>query len=274
MGGKKPAGDHPSRGSYFRRQYSSRGGHHAGGSGEQHSCQHEPLVFETDSAENEVPDYQEFSLFSALSSVNRFGDFLSTSREVSCDAEKELSTNESGIDTEAFKERNQEAFVRSFRSHDSSYDVLLKRNEQLECSIQRLEETIHGMSQQIERLNYEHGLMVQQLQQSWHFMHSQFYNQESISCRGYMEPKTYFQRKDVDFAGANDAQHVHKDMDIVVEIRKLNERLSTLEGRHKLIQGKVSQLDKIYGPTSTAWGKHIKGILDEASAIDEENVGS
>lgn len=44
-------------------------------------------------------------------------------------------------------------------------------------------------------------------------------------------------------------------------IKRINERLSTLEGRQKIIQSKISQLDNLYGQTTQAWGKSIKEMI-------------
>lgn len=45
-------------------------------------------------------------------------------------------------------------------------------------------------------------------------------------------------------------------------LKKLSERVSTLEGRQSVTQSKLAHLDTIYGPTAGAWSRSIKQMYD------------
>jgi hypothetical protein len=64
------------------------------------------------------------------------------------------------------------------------------------------------------------------------------------------------------------------ESEVADEIRKLKERLCTVEGRQKVVQGKVSQLDKLYGSNSAAWGRHIKGLIQLQQGKQNEHLSS
>jgi hypothetical protein len=46
-------------------------------------------------------------------------------------------------------------------------------------------------------------------------------------------------------------------------MKKLGDRLKTVEGRQNVIQSKIAQLDLLYGSTPSAWAKNIKKIVHE-----------
>lgn len=270
-------GDHPSRGSYSRR-VNTRGGHqwHPEQFLSSHQHPHEP--------DDKVPDYQDFSLFSAFSS-DRFGGILGNhdhsghssssgllESEIG-DAEDRLSSLDGGTkllrspgmsyeDTGAVRRGNWSISETDFKN-------LLDKNARLEEDVQNLHETVNNMAQAMERLQFEHCSIMQQLHQSWQFMHMQLYGQSGCFPHIGSQTGETVSSQTSDICSEDRPGNVKGSTDNnAEEIKKLKERLCTIEGRHKTVQGKVSQLDKIYGPTSAAWGKHIKALLQ-----DEEGKG-
>ena len=296
MGGKKPVGDHPSRGSYFRRIHTTRGGHH-GGSTELQQGHGEIGV---EGGDREVPVYQEFSLFSAFSSSDRFGGLLETNNTSHSDNRNSLTSdtisnefhdlhNSSNLVIGTYKEDDK--VVETGPPTTAQYSALLEKNEQLEIAFQRLQDTVCDMSQAMDRLNYEHSLIVQQLQQSWQFIHMHlcYPGEKSYpnihSTEGSLPttpcasgPLAYTTEEDMSLTQTTGEQPNRETalVEITEDIRKLKERVCTVEGRHKMVQGKVSQLDKLYGTTSASWGRHIKEILQQnaSNAISHKESSS
>lgn len=270
MGGKKPVGDHPSRGSYFRRLHTGRGGHHTSDAPQDH-C-HQPHC--SLDSEGDVPTYQDFSLFSAFSSSNRFGGILSANTD---SADTETDTGPGNFDRSSHSTVGGVTMLHQAQQREehgaAQYTALLAQNSRLESAVQQLQEHVMYLSQAMERLSYEHGVVVQQTQQSWQFMYAQLC---AHGVSGVSSPP--IQRvpagKVGDKAVASSTAPAPSrkegedgvEAEVAEELRRLKERLCTVEGRHKMVQGKVSQLDKLYGTTSAAWGRRIKSLLPSPTA--------
>jgi hypothetical protein len=248
--------------------------------------------------EGDVPTYQDFSLFSAFSS-DRFGGILDSAPDhvLSDDArhhdnsDAEFSKLDgvtsllAPLEHVRVSPRQQSAsgeLLEGQGPNATQFSALLAQNARLESALQETQQHMSSMSQAMDRLNYEHSIIVQQLQQSWQFMHMQLYGQggpagphapvAAAGARGgvrgggskhadkHLQGEAAPQSEAVLQCPAGGSEGGGGE-EVAEEIRRLKERLCTMEGRHKMVQGKVSQLDKLYGASSASWGRRIRIIL-------------
>lgn len=307
-------GEHPSRGSYFRRLHTSRGGHHS--SNEPVSLlqpQEHPPAAHSLEGEGDVPTYQSFSLFSAFSSSGDFGGILTSSpvhspspdhanllhqRNALSPAERrDGGFSNIGDTTPQFHEKVSEQHERKEADRGEStnspsaaqFSALLTQNLRLESSVRQLQEHVIHLLHATERLNYDHSLIVHQMQHSWQYNYAQMQNQgqgfiysspvhrsppgndnESMSNKHHKHPQQLSTASHPSLTamagtGQPGESRFATETEMRDEIRQLKERLCTVEGRHKVVQGKVSQLDKLYGTSAASWGRHIKNQLHDMS---------
>jgi hypothetical protein len=215
MGGKKPIGEHPSRGHLQRRFTSTfrRGGHRHHGDG-------------TTEEEDAVPVVQqEFSLFSQFdSTTNRFG-ILTTTEQKSNIVESPAMTHL------PLEDKNEINVVSEIHS--------------LHCNMSTLIAAF-------ERLQYD------------------FYNTANHAYMYSMQPHADLSSA-MGYPSAPAESSSYPDPDHEAVVKRINERLSTLEGRQKSIQSKISQLDILYGSSTSSWSKSIKKILSEVSSGEHPN---
>jgi hypothetical protein len=248
MGGKKPIGEHPSRG-HLQRRFTSiarRGAHtHRGYNFEYGS--------KMDENENVVPVIQEFSLFSEFDiSPDRFG-ILSKQidKEKFYSKEDKLETVvvppfQSGIGENIFRpeqQTSQEGGAEEEEGEEEDYAPC--EGNQVEI----LQMTVFHLTSALERLEY------------------QFYAaMNNIYCFGVPVPLTPTPGT-APGATTGSAALSTSSPPVATEestsslLKRVNERLSTLEGRQKTIQSKISQLDNLYGQSTQSWGKSIREIL-------------
>lgn len=241
MGGKKPIGEHPSRGHLQRRftSISRRGGH-------------THRTYDPASDENEyhnVPVIQEFSLFSEFDiSPDRFGIL---SNKISTEKEEEdnelkngkveaVSPFQSGITDNIFYTPQGSS---STAHHHPSAATSSPTSQTLPPpQLEMLQMTVYHLTAALERLEFQFYAAMNNLYCYGLPLQQHIPQQEPSQTP---TPSTFT---------SNDETNGNL-------IKKINERLSTLEGRQKIIQGKISQLDNLYGQTAQAWGKSIREML-------------
>ena len=217
MGGKKPIGEHPSRGHLQRRFTTAlrRGGHHRA---------------HVDAATEEyevTPVTQEFSLFSQFdSSPNRFGIL---SRGENSDAPDRKVESVLSVSAPVHVQEEEKL---------SDYNIM--------GEIHSLQYNMSVLIAAFERLQYDFYGGANQA-----YMYGMYQDPTGVLPTGmeFRGESTGLGRSDI---SASDSP----------ALKKINERLSTLEGRQKAIQSKISQLDSLYGPNSTTWAKTIKSMLN------------
>jgi hypothetical protein len=257
MGGKKPIGEHPSRG-HLQRRFTSiarRGAHTHRGYFDYGSKfdENESMV---------VPVIQEFSLFSEFDiSPDRFG-ILSKEidKENLYSKEEKLETVtvppfKSGIVDNIFgpKALSKEEEEEEEEEEEGEEEYGPSTGNQVEA----LQMTVFHLSNALERLEY------------------QFYAaMNNIYCFGVPVPlPTATEGVSVTTTTAqHSSPSVTPDESTSALLKRVNERLSTLEGRQKTIQSKISQLDNLYGQSTQAWGKSIREIL-KANVSTEPSEG-
>lgn len=205
MGGKKPIGEHPSRGHLQRRFTSTfrRGGHRHHGDGSAVDDDGAPVV------------QQEFSLFSQFDSTpNRFGILTANDKT-------ELRTHNVDVSHLPMEEKNDINVISEIHSLQCNMGTLI-------AAFERLQYDFYSSTNQA----YMYGM----------------YQVQGESFRGSLFPNM-------------PSEEPQQNPDFEQVVKRINERLSTLEGRQKSIQSKISQLDSLYGQSSSSWSKSIKKIL-------------
>lgn len=223
MGGKKPIGAMPSRGS-MQRYGSSRGRAASNLPNTPHSAYLNPSIGDQETA----PSQLYYSLFSGLNLAENGQPWIFKDEKEGENSEKtrEKSEGESENDPKQRLFDIAETFVHTL------YDAI-----STEMSVQPVEEGSAGTgaAQQsvVERLN-GFALALDNLT-----------NQVSRIS----QTLTILEKQIMTRTSAEDTQRLH-------------ERLSTLEGRQSAIQSKISQLDNIFGSSTGLWSRNVKKFQD------------
>mmetsp|Transcript_427 Transcript_427/g.810 ORF Transcript_427/g.810 Transcript_427/m.810 type:complete len:340 (-) Transcript_427:314-1333(-) len=187
-----------------------------------HSTVHRGYDTPNSDEEGSIPAMQEFSLFSQFDiSPDRFGILQN---DISSD---EKTEKHSPTPT---KTPSSPLPPKLYGQSEGISNVYIM-NE-----IQKLQHTVYNLVSAFGRLEYEFYTSMNSLY---------YYGGASPNAC----PHTSSPSPKVDEPDKGDGN---------LSLKKLHERLSTLEGRHRSMQSKISQLDNIYGRSSEAWAKNIK----------------
>jgi hypothetical protein len=261
MGGKKPIGEHPSRGHLQRRftGVTRRGGHtHRGNYWDPKS------PFDDHENPNIVPVIeQEFSLFSEFDlSPDRFGILNKQTLEQHKVSDLKDEIKIENVTTFCLQNNmlpSQTSQGQSLPSTSQPHHI--HQQEQIEeyggqSHVEMLQMTVFHLTSALERLEF------------------QFYAaMNNLYCYGLPTHHQPYQPQPQQVTGGSSSpttMTVPNEESSSSMIKRINERLSTLEGRQKIIQSKISQLDNLYGQTTQAWGRSIKEIVRGAKLTNPQ----
>jgi hypothetical protein len=253
MGGKKPIGEHPSRGHLQRRftGVTRRGGHtHRGNYWDPKS------PFDDDNP-NIVPVIQqEFSLFSEFDlSPDRFGILSKQTMDHKVsDLKDEIKIENVTtfcLENNMLPSQTTQGEPLTSTTQPQVHQQPVGEYES-QSHVEMLQMTVFHLTSALERLEFQFYAAMNNLYcygLPTHHQPQQQFPQQQLHQQA---PRASSSPTTATASGEESSSNM---------IKRINERLSTLEGRQKIIQSKVSQLDNLYGQTTQAWGRSIKEIM-------------